>query len=67
MPLGFAVVAVFQVLTVGPERIWMPAAWIWNGQSSSAALSWVLALALFAIGFGWFLRDGSRDAAGEEE
>jgi hypothetical protein len=65
--LGFAVIATFQALLGKPELIWTPAAWSWNGQSSGATSSWVIAFALFAIGFGWFLRDGSRDAAGEEE
>ena len=66
-PVTLAAIAVFTAMNGAPEKIWTPAGWIWNGQVGSAFLSWALALATFAVGWALFLRDGARDASGEEE
>lgn len=66
-PLGMAVVATFAAMNGAPERIWAPAAWLWNGQSPDVQSSWLIALVLFTVGAALFLRDGSKDASGEEE
>jgi len=66
-PVTIAAIAVFTAMNGAPERIWSPAAWIWNGQASSAGSSWLIACGLFAVGFALFLRNGARDASGEEE
>ncbi len=66
-PLGMAVVAMFAAMNGAPERIWSPASWLWNGQSPDVQSSWLIALALFVVGAVLFLRDGAKDASGEEE
>lgn len=66
-PLALALMAMFTAINGPPERIWRPAAWLWNGQSHGDSLSWAIALALFVIGMALFLCDGARDASGEEE
>ncbi len=67
VPLGVAVVAVYRAMNGLPERIWSPPAWIWNGQSPDAQSSWLIAVALFTGGAALFLRDGAKDASGDEE
>lgn len=66
-PLGLAVVAAFTAFNGAPEDPWSPPAAIWNGQAQDSIASWTIALALFAVGGTLFLRDGARDASGEEE
>ena len=66
-PLGLTVLAMFAAMNGAPEQLWDPADWLWNGQSQADPWSWGLALALFAIGSALFLRDGAKDASGEEE
>jgi len=67
LPLMLATVAMFAAMNGAPERIWAPAAWLWNGQSPDVQSSWLIALALFAVGAVLFLRDGAKDASGDEE
>lgn len=66
-PLGMAVMAMFAAMNGASERIWNPADWLWNGQSQDAPVSWIVALALITVGSALFLRDGAKDASGEEE
>jgi len=67
LPLAMAMVAVFRSMSVAIERIWSPPAWFWNGQSPSANESWAIAMTIFVAGGALFLRDGAKDASGEEE
>jgi len=66
-PLGMAVVATVAAMNGAPERIWAPASWLWNGQSPDVQSSWLIALVLFVVGAVLFLRNGAKDASGEEE
>ncbi len=66
-PLGIAVVAMFAAMNGAPARIWSPPVWIWNGQAPDVPSSWLIALPLFTVGAVLFLREGARDAGGEEE
>lgn len=68
-PLVMGVLASSYILSVGGndlDKMWDPAWWLWNGQSSDALLSWTIALALGIGGFGWMCLSGPKDATGEE-
>jgi hypothetical protein len=65
-PLAIAVLAAFTAMTAPPERVWSPAWWIWSGQEPNTGMSWGIAGALAIAGVGAYLRDGPRDAVGEE-
>ena len=67
MPLAMALVATFAAMNGAPERMWSPASWLWNGQSPDVPSGWFIALALFAVGAALFLRDGAKNARGDEE
>jgi len=67
LPLCMAVVTMFVAMNGAPERIWTPPAWLWNGRAPDVLSSWVIALALFTVGAVLFLREGARDASGEDE
>lgn len=67
LPLGLAVVAVFAAMNGTPQKIWSPPPWVWNGQAPDRLSSWAIALALFGGGAVLFLRDGAKDANGDEE
>ncbi len=67
LPLGMAVVTMFVAMNGAPERIWTPPAWLWNGRAPDVLSSWLIALPLFVVGSALFLRDGAKDASGEEE
>jgi hypothetical protein len=66
-PLAFAVIAVYRAMAVEPNVAWAQPDWVWNGQDQASGTGWLIALAMFAIGTGLYLRDGARDASGEEE
>ncbi|MGI8964007.1 MAG: hypothetical protein ACR2GI_05835 [Thermomicrobiales bacterium] len=66
-PVTLAAIAVFNAMNGPPEKIWSPALWIWNGQAPTANESWAIAMTIFVAGGALFLRDGARDASGEEE
>lgn len=57
----------FVAMNGAPERIWMPPAWLWNGLAPDVLSSWVIVFALFTVGAVLFLREGARDASGEDE
>lgn len=62
-----AVIAVFSAMNGAPERIWSPPPCVWNGQAPATPSNWDIALAFFIGGVVLFLRDGARDAIGDEE
>jgi len=68
-PLVSGIVASSYIFRVRPEeldKLWNPDWWLWNGQSSTDVMSWVIALVLGAGGIAWLCLTGSRDATGEE-
>ncbi len=68
-PLVSGIVASSYIFRVRPEeldKLWNPDWWLWNGQSSNDATSWVIALVLGAGGIAWLCLTGPRDATGEE-
>lgn len=67
LPLGVAVVTVFTAFNGAPDEVWTPPATIWNGQAQDSMTGWLIAVTFFAVGGALFLRDGAKDASGDEE
>lgn len=68
-PLTMGILAasyIFRIPADKLDRMWNPAWWLWNGQSSDDGRSWVIALVLGVGGIAWMCLAGPRDTTGEE-